>query len=192
MKHDFFNIINWIYSCYNYLRYEHWCRSRSNYCNVTFVLRCHYLRGFYYNIIIYVQFIRFYTDFIKLFVSASLKTKNRYAREKSWRALPLTATFTCSRSKSIMQIAQSQKSMRKSRGGVDSSVVRAKLSSRCHVQDATCKSMFRQRKPGKQRFYDVAAGSPTVYPASSLHIFSSLWVWRIDFITAADRIVNVR
>lgn len=137
------------------------------------------LCALYYNIIIYAQFIRFYTGFIKLFAFASLKTKDRYVREKNrGRALALTATSTCSRSKSIMQIAQSQESMRKSRGGVDSSVVRAKLSSRCYIQDATCKSMFRQRKPGKRRFYDIAAVSPTVYPASSLHIFSSLCVWR--------------
>lgn len=40
------------------------------------------------------------------------------------------------------------------------------------------KSMFRQRKLGKRRFYDVAVVSPTVYPASSLHIFSSLCVRR--------------
>jgi len=46
------------------------------------------LRTLYYNIIIYVQFIRFYTDFIKLFCVCLAKDKGSIrSREESWESV---------------------------------------------------------------------------------------------------------
>lgn len=112
--------------------------------------------------------------------------------ENRWKTLALTAIFTCSRSKSIMQIAQSQESMRKSREGVDSSVARAR-NSRC---DATSKTRRVNRcsvsASGKRavsrrcsRFSDCLSSSFVTC------LFISLY-GETGFITAADRIVNVR
>lgn len=110
------------------------------------------------------------------------------------RALVLTATFTCSRSKSIMQIAQSQESMQKSREGMDSSVVRVKLSSRCHVAtktrrvnrcsvSASGKTAFLRRC---SRFSDCLSGSFVTY------LFIPLYGLYQRSRTTRKREINVR